>query len=148
MAGSCTSGHNERPDCVHRCPDPIRGSAFPGDGAASAVASSRGALFPRRGCTRTVGPSHHPRTSLSGGEIVVAIAEGGPMPGQLITDLIPLERLQEVQDQFTTAMGMAAILVDYRGKPVTSASGFTDFITPAITAALSAFRFIPAATPS
>lgn len=58
---------------------------------------------------------------------VVAIAEGGQMPGQLITDLIPLERLQEVQDQFTTAMGMAAILVDYRGKPVTSASGFTDF---------------------
>ena len=49
------------------------------------------------------------------------------MPGQLITDLIPLERLQEVQDQFTTAMGLAAILVDYRGKPVTSASGFTDF---------------------
>lgn len=49
------------------------------------------------------------------------------MPGRMITDLISLERLQEVQDQFTTAMGMAAILVDYRGKPVTSASGFTDF---------------------
>ncbi|MGA4670678.1 PocR ligand-binding domain-containing protein [Propionibacteriaceae bacterium Y1923] len=41
--------------------------------------------------------------------------------------MIPLEHLQQVQDQFTMAMGLAAILVDYRGKPVTSASGFTDF---------------------
>lgn len=49
------------------------------------------------------------------------------MPGRMITDLIPLEHLQQVQDQFTMAMGLAAILVDYRGKPVTSASGFTDF---------------------
>lgn len=49
------------------------------------------------------------------------------MPGRHITDLISLERLQTVQDRFTIATGLAAILVDYRGKPVTSASGFTDF---------------------
>ncbi|MCT1458334.1 PocR ligand-binding domain-containing protein [Aestuariimicrobium sp. p3-SID1156] len=49
------------------------------------------------------------------------------MPGKLITELVPLEQLQQVQDQFAMAMGLAAILVDYRGKPVTSASGFTDF---------------------
>ncbi len=44
-----------------------------------------------------------------------------------LTQLIPLSRLQEVQDQFSLATGFAAILVDYRGKPVTEPSGFTKF---------------------
>lgn len=44
-----------------------------------------------------------------------------------LTQLISAERLQEVQDQFALATGFAAILVDYRGKPVTEPSGFTNF---------------------
>ena len=46
-----------------------------------------------------------------------------------LTQLIPTERLQQVQDQFSLATGFAAILVDYRGKPVTEPSGFTNFCT-------------------
>lgn len=51
------------------------------------------------------------------------------MSTMMLTQLIPTERLQEVQDQFALATGFAAILVDYRGKPVTAPSGFTSFCT-------------------
>lgn len=51
------------------------------------------------------------------------------MSRMMLTQLISIDRLQQVQDQFAVATGFAAILVDYRGKPVTKPSGFTNFCT-------------------
>ena len=43
------------------------------------------------------------------------------------TYLVDLERVQAFQDQFSAATGLATVLVDYRGRPITSPSGFTAF---------------------
>lgn len=44
-----------------------------------------------------------------------------------IRQLIDVPRLQRIQDRFAAATGFAMITVDYRGVPVTTASGFTPF---------------------
>lgn len=44
-----------------------------------------------------------------------------------IRDLISLDMLQKVQDNFSEAVGIALITVDERGVPVTRPSGFCDF---------------------
>lgn len=42
-------------------------------------------------------------------------------------DIIDLDMLQYIQDNFAKAMGLAFITVDYKGRPVTKASGFSAF---------------------
>lgn len=44
-----------------------------------------------------------------------------------ITNLVDLDQLQRVQDQFSEATDLAIIAVDYRGNPVTQSHGFTPF---------------------
>jgi ligand-binding sensor protein/AraC-like DNA-binding protein len=44
-----------------------------------------------------------------------------------IRQLIDVDRLQRIQDHFSAATGFAMITIDYRGNPVTVASGFTAF---------------------
>ncbi|WP_206460703.1 PocR ligand-binding domain-containing protein [Anaerovorax sp. IOR16] len=44
-----------------------------------------------------------------------------------IHDIIDTEELQNIQDNFAESVGMAFITVDYKGKPVTKQSGFTEF---------------------
>ncbi|MFG6382629.1 MAG: PocR ligand-binding domain-containing protein [Lachnospiraceae bacterium] len=44
-----------------------------------------------------------------------------------ILDIIDKEKLQHLQDLFSTATGVAAILIDKEGKYVTEGSNFTDF---------------------
>lgn len=46
-----------------------------------------------------------------------------------LTDLIPRDILQELQDSFSHMTGMAAITTDRNGVPVTNPSNFTDFCT-------------------
>ena len=41
--------------------------------------------------------------------------------------LLNIERLQELQDNLAKALDLAFVTVDYRGRPVTQHSGFTDF---------------------
>ena len=43
-----------------------------------------------------------------------------------LRDVIDLDLLQQIQDRFALAMGMASITVDHEG-PVTKPSNFTDF---------------------
>lgn len=45
----------------------------------------------------------------------------------LLVDLIPVEILQETQDAFSRFTGMAALITDANGTPVTEGSGFTRF---------------------
>lgn len=45
----------------------------------------------------------------------------------LLTDMIPTEILQEVQDAFSDFTGMAALITDAKGVPITKGSGFTRF---------------------
>ncbi len=45
----------------------------------------------------------------------------------LLTDLIDIELLQKIQDEFSKYTGMAALTTDADGKPVTKGSAFTDF---------------------
>ncbi len=49
------------------------------------------------------------------------------MAGLLLTDLIEVELLQKIQDEFSQYTGMAALTTDANGKPLTKGSGFTDF---------------------
>ncbi len=49
------------------------------------------------------------------------------MSNALLTDLIPAEILQEIQDAFSEYSGMAALITDSKGSPVTKGSGFTKF---------------------
>ncbi|MBK5243526.1 MAG: PocR ligand-binding domain-containing protein [Eubacteriaceae bacterium] len=44
-----------------------------------------------------------------------------------ITDIIDVEVLQRIQDSFSSATGLAAVTVDYKGNPITEFSNFTDF---------------------
>jgi len=44
-----------------------------------------------------------------------------------LSEFLNMERLQELQDNLAKALDMAFITVDYRGRPVTRASGFTAF---------------------
>jgi two-component system LytT family sensor kinase len=44
-----------------------------------------------------------------------------------ISDVFDLEVLQKIQDAFSAATGVAAIIVDYEGNPVLKYSNFTDF---------------------
>ena len=46
-----------------------------------------------------------------------------------LEELIDINVLQEVQDIFAKSTGVAAVTVDYEGKPVTNPSNFTDFCT-------------------
>lgn len=45
----------------------------------------------------------------------------------LLTDLIDVELLQKIQDEFSKYTGMAALTTDADGKPITKGSAFTDF---------------------
>ncbi len=49
------------------------------------------------------------------------------MAGLLLTDLIDIELLQKIQDEFSRYTGMAALTTDADGKPITEGSAFTDF---------------------
>lgn len=44
-----------------------------------------------------------------------------------LVEFLNLERLQSVQDTLSKALDLAFVTVDYRGRPVTQSSGFTDF---------------------
>ena len=44
-----------------------------------------------------------------------------------IRDFLDLRQLQEMQDKFSDATGLAAIIVDAKGENVTKGSNFTDF---------------------
>lgn len=44
-----------------------------------------------------------------------------------LVELLNMERLQPLQDHLAGALGLAFVTVDYRGRPVTENSGFTDF---------------------
>lgn len=46
-----------------------------------------------------------------------------------LTDFIPVETLQNIQDAFSNMTGMAALTTDKYGVPVTKGSHFTDFCT-------------------
>lgn len=49
------------------------------------------------------------------------------MTGLLLTDLIDIDLLQKIQDEFSKYTGMAALTTDADGKPLTKGSAFTDF---------------------
>lgn len=49
------------------------------------------------------------------------------MAGLLLTDLIEVELLQKIQDEFSKYTGMAALTTDADGNPLTEGSAFTDF---------------------
>ena len=53
--------------------------------------------------------------------------KGINMSNVLLTDMIPVDILQEIQDAFSEYTGMAALITDANGKPVTRGSGFTRF---------------------
>ncbi|MCI2062351.1 MAG: PocR ligand-binding domain-containing protein [Eubacteriaceae bacterium] len=44
-----------------------------------------------------------------------------------IQEILDVEMLQKVQNQFSDATGMGFVTVDYKGMPITEPSGFTDF---------------------
>ena len=44
-----------------------------------------------------------------------------------IRDFLDVRRLQELQDNFSDATGLAAVLLDNNGEKVTKESNFTDF---------------------
>ena len=60
-----------------------------------------------------------------------AIQDREPLPGSdsglRLESLIRVERLQKVQDNFSDAVGVAVVIVDHQGKPVTRSSGFSAF---------------------
>ncbi|MCT4566084.1 MAG: PocR ligand-binding domain-containing protein [Maledivibacter sp.] len=45
----------------------------------------------------------------------------------LLKDIIDVDILQEIQDRYAEATGFAAVTVDYRGKPITRYSNFSNF---------------------
>ena len=44
-----------------------------------------------------------------------------------LDNFIEIDFLQEIQDKFSKATGLAAVTVDYSGKPITKYSNFTKF---------------------
>ena len=44
-----------------------------------------------------------------------------------LSDLIPVDILQEFQDAFSEFSGMASIITDNNGQPITTGSGFSAF---------------------
>ena len=44
-----------------------------------------------------------------------------------LSELLNMGRLQKLQDDLAKALDLAFVTVDYRGRPVTQGSGFTDF---------------------
>lgn len=56
---------------------------------------------------------------------------GSMKPIQQISDLLDLESLQKMQDNFSRSMNLGFITVDYKGRPITQPSGFTDFCSKA-----------------
>lgn len=44
-----------------------------------------------------------------------------------IRDFMDLQKMQEVQDEFSNATGLAAIAIDNDGQYLTEGSNFTDF---------------------
>lgn len=52
-------------------------------------------------------------------------------PIQQIRDLLDLNSIQRIQDDFARSMNLAFITVDYRGVPITQPSGFTEFCSKA-----------------
>lgn len=44
-----------------------------------------------------------------------------------ITDIIDVEVLQKIQDSFSSATGLSAVTVDYKGNPITEHSNFSEF---------------------
>ena len=49
----------------------------------------------------------------------------GSAGGKSIVDFIDIDQLQEIQDACSKALGVALIISDYRGTPITKMSGFT-----------------------
>ena len=52
---------------------------------------------------------------------------GGTEKDSHLAELLDMDRLQVIQDDLAGALGLAFVTVDYRGRPVTRCSGFTDF---------------------
>lgn len=50
---------------------------------------------------------------------------------QQISELLDLKALQHIQDDFAKSMNLAFVTVDYKGRPITQPSGFTEFCTKA-----------------
>lgn len=50
---------------------------------------------------------------------------------QQISELLDLNALQRIQDDFAKSMNLAFVTVDYKGRPITQPSGFTEFCTKA-----------------
>lgn len=46
-----------------------------------------------------------------------------------LTDVIPLNHLQKLQDQFTSETNVASIIIDLNGKPITKPSNFSKICT-------------------
>jgi len=53
---------------------------------------------------------------------------GGKTVGEFkkVSDQVNIELIQSIQDKCSKAMGLAFVTVDYRGRPITRYSGFTD----------------------
>lgn len=49
------------------------------------------------------------------------------MKGISLKDIIDVETLQKIQDNFSAVTKLAAVTVDFKGEPITSYSNFTDF---------------------
>lgn len=52
---------------------------------------------------------------------------GGTEKENRLSELLNMERLQKLQDNLAKALDLAFVTVDYRGRPVTQGSGFTNF---------------------
>lgn len=52
---------------------------------------------------------------------------GGNEKDNRLAELLNMERLQNLLDNLAKALGLAFVAVDYRGRPVTQPSGFSDF---------------------
>ena len=60
-------------------------------------------------------------------QIVLAFWEEPDLSSILLKDIIPTDILQEIQDAFSEFTGMAAIITDTKGIPITKGSGFTKY---------------------
>ena len=58
---------------------------------------------------------------------MLAFWEEPDLSSILLKDIIPTDILQEIQDAFSEFTGMAAIITDTKGIPITKGSGFTKF---------------------
>lgn len=52
---------------------------------------------------------------------------GGNEKENRLSEFLNMDRLQKLQDNLAKALDLAFVTVDYRGRPVTEGSGFTDF---------------------